>query len=292
MMNEPTTRVISHLPSFVYIGQAKRRVTLNGLQADIMEFKNIEEIQTGVVQHDFEICVAGEIVPGVLWTPERSTASSALIAMGHGGSQHKKSANIRARAIHYANNFAWATLAIDAPKHGDRIAQQEAEFERARTLARIQGKPIVPSMNVEEKIKYLDDLATQAIPEWRAALDIVCNSNIIEKDIPVAYCGVSQGSSIGIPLLATDKRFCCAVLGLAHLHPNHISLEIAAKKITIPLRFVFQWDDSIRDRNYGLSLFDAFGSREKSMHINSGGHTDIPALEADSWDQFFLTHLH
>jgi hypothetical protein len=136
-----------------------------------MEFKNIEEIQAGVVQHDFDIRVAGEMVPGVLWTPTRSTASLALIASGHGGSQHKKSTTIRTRAIRYAKNFAWATLAIDAPKHGDRIGSEEAEFERARTLARIQGKPIVPSMNIEEKIKYLDDLTAQAVPEWQAALD-------------------------------------------------------------------------------------------------------------------------
>lgn len=257
----------------------------------MMEFKNIEEIESGVVQHDFDICVAGEMVPGVLWTPEQSTASSALIAFGHGGSQHKKIESIRKRAIRYAKDFSWASLAIDAPKHGDRIGPKEAEFERARTLARMQGKPIVPSMNIEEKIKYLDDLTTQAVPEWQAALDNILASNIIGKHVPVAYCGVSQGSSIGIPLLATDKRFCCAVLGLAHLHPNHSSLELAAKKITIPLRFVFQWDDSIRDRNYGLALFDAFGSREKSMHINSGGHDEIPASETDSWDQFFLAYL-
>jgi hypothetical protein len=257
-----------------------------------MDFKNIEEADVGVLQQDFDISVAGEIVPCVLWIPEGSKDSSALIAMGHGGSQHKKSSNIRARAIRYAKDFAWTTLAIDAPQHGSRIEPQEAEFERARTLARIQGKPIVPPMSIEEKIKYLDDLATQAVQEWKAALDIVFESNIINKHIPAAYCGVSQGSSIGIPLLATDKRFCCAVLGLTHLHPDHTSLRLAAEKITIPLRFVLQWDDLIRDRNYGLALFDAFGSREKSMHINPGGHDEIPASETDSWDQFFIKHLH
>jgi hypothetical protein len=257
-----------------------------------MKLKNVEVIEAGVIQYDFEISIAGEIVPVVLWTPPQSTAPQALIAMGHGGSQHKKSASIRSRAMHYAKTYEWATLAIDAPKHGDRISPEEAEFDRAKTLARIQGKPIVQSLTIEEKIKYLDDLTTQAVPEWQAALDIVLESFIIGKHIPMAYWGVSQGSSIGIPLLAADKRFCCAVLGLTHLHPDHISLRKAAKKITIPLRFVFQWDDSIRDRNYGLTLFDTFGSQEKSMHINSGGHGEIPAAEVDSWDQFFLTHLH
>jgi hypothetical protein len=257
-----------------------------------MEFNSIKEIEAGVVQHDFAICVAGEMVPSVLWTPIESTSSLALIAIGHGGSQHKTSANIRSRAIRNAKDFTWATLAIDAPKHGNRVEPREAEVARARTMARIQGKPIAAAMTIEEKIKYLDDLTTQAVPEWQATLDTVFASNIIGNHVPVAYLGVSQGSSIGIPLLAADKRFCCAVLGLTHLNPNHTSLRLAAEKINIPLRFVFQWDDPIRDRNYGLALFDAFGSREKSMHINLGGHDEIPVSEVDSWNHFFHTHLH
>lgn len=256
-----------------------------------MEAKDVEEIESGVVQHNFEIAVAGEVVPCVLWTSGGHRTSTALIAMGHGGSQHKKSPNIRNRAIHYAKDFGWATLAIDAPNHGDRITPEEAEVERARTSARIRGTPIVKPMETEEKIKFLDDLGSQAVLEWQAALDSVLRSGHIDKSARLAYCGVSQGTSIGVPLLATDKRFCCAVLGLAHLHPRHINFELAAKNITIPLRFVFQWDDMIRDRNYGLALFDAFGSGQKAMHINSGGHDEIPASEEDSWDQFFHRYL-
>lgn len=256
-----------------------------------MEFKNIVEITPGVVQHEFAICVAGEIVPCILWTPEQNIFSSALIAMGHGGSQHKQSENIRARAIRYAKEFLWATLAIDAPKHGDRIDHKEAALEQAKTLARIQGKPNAPSLSVEEKIRHLDALVAQAVPEWQAVLDAVFDSGIISKRIPMAYLGVSQGSSIGIPLLAKDERFTCAVLGLAQLHPDHLQLRAAAQKIVIPLRFAFQWDDPIRERDYGLALFNAFGSREKSMHINPGGHLEIPASEVFSWDRFLTTHL-
>ena len=114
---------------------------------------------------------------------------------------------------------------------------------------------------------------------------------MIARTIPIGYWGVSQGSSIGIPLLAVDHRFTCAVLGLAHLHPNHNRLRVAAQHDTIPLRFAFQWDDPIRERAYGLALFDAFGSSEKSMHINLGGHAEIPAPEVASWDVFFQRYL-
>ena len=256
-----------------------------------MEFKSAEKIDKGITQHEFEICVAGETVPGILWTPVPSQAAASLIAMGHGGSQHKKSENIRTRALRYAKDFNWATLAIDAPKHGERISPEEAALEQAKTLARIQGKPGAPAMSIPEKIKYLDDLAAQAVPEWQAAIDFVLNSTIVPPGIPLAYWGISQGSSIGIPLLATDQRFTCAVLGLAQLHPEHTHLKVAAQKIRIPLHFAFQWDDPIRERAYGFALFEAFGSKKKSMHIHPGGHIEVPVAEVNSWDNFFLQHL-
>ena len=116
-------------------------------------------------------------------------------------------------------------------------------------------------------------------------------SNFSPSVDSVGYWGVSQGTWIGVPLLAEEKRFQCAVLGLAHLHPEHDTFRSAAKRITIPLRFSFQWDDPIRNREYGIALFNAFGSSEKSMHINPGGHTEIPPTEIESWDTFFQRHL-
>ena len=44
-------------------------------------------------------------------------------------------------------------------------------------------------------------------------------------------------------------------------------------------------------RDDGVALFNAFASREKSMHINPGGHIAIPAFESASWERFFLRHL-
>jgi hypothetical protein len=38
----------------------------------------------------------------------------------------------------------------------------------------------------------------------------------------------------------------------------------------------------------GIALFDAFASREKTMHINPGGHTSIPEFERESYERFFL----
>jgi hypothetical protein len=68
-------------------------------------------------------------------------------------------------------------------------------------------------------------------------------------------------------------------------------MEAAARKITIPVEFVFQWEDAVAPREHGIALFDAFASKEKTMHINPGGHMDIPPFESASWERFFVRHL-
>ena len=255
-----------------------------------MEVTQTTRLEHDVVQREFSIAVAGEAVPCVTWEPDSNVQPRGLIAMGHGGSQHKKTRDIRNRAIRYARNFGWASLALDAPKHGGRVSREEAEEERLKTQARVTGDTNAPSMNPQEKIRFLDTLAAQAVPEWQAALDTVLE-HLIPGVASMGYWGVSQGTWIGVPLLAVERRFRCAVLGLSQLHPDHVAFRSAAQRITIPHRFAFQWDDPIRTREYGIELFNAFRSTDKSMHINPGGHREIPATEAESWDDFFQQHL-
>ncbi len=249
------------------------------------------DLEHDVIQIDFRIDVAGQAVPCVVWKPAALITPRILIAMGHGGSSHKQAPVLRERAIRYARTFGWTSLAIDAPNHGERISSEQAEAERLTTERRLRGDGNAPSLSAAEKIAFLDRLAAQAVPEWQRALDVTftCFAPTVTS---LGYWGVSQGTWIGVPLLAEDTRFTCAVLGLAHLHPDHGAFRRAAERVRIPLRFAFQWNDPIRNRDYGIALFDAFGSAEKSMHINPGGHTDIPASEVQSWDAFFLHHLH
>ena len=69
----------------------------------------------GVTRRSFELRVAGEAVPAVIWAPEGVDTPRPLVLMGHGGSQHKKTPGITARARQYAQRHGYATLAIDAP---------------------------------------------------------------------------------------------------------------------------------------------------------------------------------
>lgn len=64
-----------------------------------------------------------------------------------------------------------------------------------------------------------------------------------------------------------------------------------APRVTIPLHLLLQWDDRGNDRQMALDLFDAFGSAEKTLQANMGGHTGFPADAADDASRFFLRHL-
>jgi hypothetical protein len=79
------------------------------------------------------------------------------------------------------------------------------------------------------------------------------------------------------------------------MSPRHRSLTLA--KIVSsdvdpqPAVFLLQWDDDLVPRDSGLALFDAFASRQKTLHANPGRHMGVPALELESSQHFFTRHL-
>src|ERR1044072_5558462 len=101
-------------------------------------------LENDLLQIEFRVEVAGEAVPCVIWKPSARLESRTLIALGHGGSQHKQTPSIRDRAIRYARSFGWTSLAIDAPKHGERITREAAEGESLRTECRLRGDVNAP----------------------------------------------------------------------------------------------------------------------------------------------------
>ncbi len=46
-----------------------------------------------------------------------------------------------------------------------------------------------------------------------------------------------------------------------------------------------------KDRQAALDLFGAFGSREKPLHADLGGHTGVPQFELGTEARFFARHL-
>ncbi|WP_194895082.1 dienelactone hydrolase family protein [Catenulispora pinisilvae] len=238
----------------------------------------LESVSEGVVERFF---TQGD-ARGVLWLPAKTSDASPLILLGHGGGQHKASEELVARAQRYVAEGGFAVAAIDLPGSGSHPHTEHGEELLAAIRQRAAaGDPHVPA----DVLRYNSELAAQAIPEWQATLDALMGLPEIAEQ--VGYWGVSLGTALGLRLLAAEPRITAAVLGLAH---GQALLDIAPT-IAIPIEFHLQWDDANVPRDAGLALFDAFGSAEKTLHANPGGHKETPRFEVDSSLRFFGRHL-
>jgi dienelactone hydrolase len=230
--------------------------------------------EEGVTERRFDLVVNGERVPAVLWTPAGAKGTRPLVLFGHGGSQDKRAANIVRMARELATECRYAALAIDGPGHGERVTPEQAEALRSDDAAR------------RAAVRRIDTTA-----EWKAALDAVQKLPEVGQG-PVGYWGVSMGTRLGVPLVAAEPRIKAAILGLFGLFPEGTAVKegfgAAARSIHVPLIFVFQWNDRLMTRESGMQLYDAFGSSDKAMHINPGGHVDIPVSERDTWKPFWV----
>ena len=235
----------------------------------------------------FAVEVEGERVPGVVWAPAGATDGRPLILMGHGCTQHKKVESLVVRARRYVTAYGFAVAAIDAPFHGERVTPAEAAAFREsveRFLA--EGRPAEARVARDQVTR-----AVKAVPEWRAALDALQQLAFVGRRAPVGYWGLSMGTSFGIPLVAAEPRIRCAVFGLSGLPADNDMLAQAAARVNVPIEFAMQADDEVIPPAAGLALFDALGSREKTLHLNAGGHLGIPSYERASWEEFYLRHL-
>ncbi|MGK5737919.1 dienelactone hydrolase family protein [Micromonospora sp. URMC 103] len=244
-----------------------------------MRFISEQRLDDGVLEREFTL---GEI-PGILWTPASASASTPapLILIGHPGGLHKMYPRLVARARHSAaDGFAAAT--IELPGGGDRPRFAAVEQARADLHRLLQaGEP------VDDEIvdRLVLPLVEKAVPEWQAALDALLS--LPEIGGPVGYSG--GVIAIGVRLAVVEPRISAAVLFAGSFVPRIMFEE--ARQVTIPLHVLLQWDDEGNDRQLALDLFDAFGSKEKTLHANMGGHTGVPQFAGDAAARFFTRHL-
>ncbi|WP_066301422.1 hypothetical protein [Arthrobacter luteolus] len=64
-----------------------------------------------------------------------------------------------------------------------------------------------------------------------------------------------------------------------------------ARQLTIPLHVLLRWDDERNDRQLALDLFDAFGSQEKTLQADMGGHRGVPQFAEEDAARIFVGHL-
>jgi dienelactone hydrolase len=237
-----------------------------------------QTVKNGILERDFTVAD----VPGVLWSPAPGDSRAPLVLMGHGGGNHKKSPAMSGRASRLVKGGGFHVAVLDAPGHGDRPRTAEDEREiSAMQQAMATGEPVGPLVT-----RYNAVLAEQAVPEWRAALDGLQQLAEIGADGPVGYLGLNMGTAIGVPLAAVEPRITAAVFGMFW-----DDLAETARQVTVPVQYCLQWDDEHIPRGSGLALFDAFGSKEKTLHANAGSHKEVPRFESADAVQFFLRHL-
>ena len=242
-----------------------------------MHFTSEQRLGDDVLEREFTL---GEI-PGILWTPVSASTPTPLILLGHPGGLRRMYPRLAGRARHaVADGYAAAT--IELPGSGDRPPSAAAEQARADLRRAIQaGEP------VDDEIvdRLILPLADKAVPEWRATLDALLSLPGISG--PVGFSGGVIG--IAVRLAVVEPRIAAAVLFAGSFVPRSMFDE--ARQVTIPLLVLLQWDDEGNDRQQALDLFDALGSKEKTLHANMGGHTGVPQFEGDDGSRFFARHL-
>ncbi|MGV9635083.1 alpha/beta hydrolase [Nocardia rhamnosiphila] len=242
-----------------------------------MQFTSEQRLDDGVLEREFTL---GEI-PGILWTPGSATGPAPLILVGHPGGLRMMHPRLVGRARHAAAE-GYAAATIELPGSGDRPRSAAAEQARADLRRALEaGEPV----GDEIVDRLVLPLVERAVPEWQAALDALLS--LPEIGGPVGYSG--GVISIGVRLAAVEPRISAALLFAGSFVPRSILEE--ARQVTIPLQVLLQWDDEHNDRQQALDLFDAFGSTEKTLHANMGGHTGVPQFEGDAGNRFFARHL-
>ncbi|MGW3346975.1 alpha/beta hydrolase [Nonomuraea rubra] len=243
-----------------------------------MRFTSEQRLDDGVVEREFTL---GEI-PGILWTPSSASAPVPLILLGHPPlGLRKMYPRLVARARQAAaDGFAAAT--VELPGSGDRPRLAGAEQAGADLRRALEAGEPVSDEIIDALVLPLVD---KAVPEWQAALDALLS--LPEIGGPVGYSG--GVISIGIRLAVVEPRIVAAGLFAGSFVPRTMFEE--ARQVTIPLHVLLQWDDEGNDRQAALDLFDAFGSKEKTLHANMGGHTGVPQFAGEDAAGFFARHL-
>ncbi|MFI9769631.1 dienelactone hydrolase family protein [Streptomyces sp. NPDC052415] len=238
-----------------------------------MQFTSEQRLDDGILEREFTL---GEI-PGTLWTP--GSAPAPLILMAHNNGLPKAQARLVARARHTAA-YGYAVASIDAAGCGDRPLSAADRQTRADLHRAMQaGKPLDDILE-----SLAGPMVDRAAPEWRTTLDALLA--LPEITGPVGYSG---WTALGIRLAVTEPRIAAANFFAGGYVPRAQREE--ARQVTVPLLLLLQWDDEGNPRQRALDLFDAFGTKEKTLHANTGGHLGTPWFELEDGGRFYDRHL-
>lgn len=243
-----------------------------------MHFLSQRRLDDALTERAFRL---GDLT-GILWTPS-SSDSAPLVLLGQPGGiglrRMRSRLEVRARSC-AAQGFA--SLAIELPGAGDRPRLPGAE-QAHRDLVRSLSDGERPSEDVIDRL--ILPLVDAAVPEWRLAIDEALALPEIGDRVAISGGVIA----VAVRLAATDPRIVAAALFAGSFVPRATMAE--ARGVTVPLHMLLQWDDEGNDRQSALDLFDAFGSAEKTLCANLGGHTGVPAFAGEEAARFLARHL-
>ena len=248
-----------------------------------MDWRDPPAVSMGVWERPFYVTHGDEKIPGILWMPEEPVGAVPLVLIGHGGKSEKRNVASLSIARRLVRRHGIAACAIDAIDHGER-------------------GPIVDTGDGPAQPEFValwrrSDTFERMNADWTATLDALLATGRFDPD-RIGYWGLSMGTMLGLPFVASEPRVSAAVLGACGLAgPGAIHGRFAdrhrldAPRVMCPVLFMVQWDDEIFDRDGALELFDAIGSRDKRMHVHPGNHGAFPLEAADATREFLAARL-
>ena len=215
----------------------------------------------------------GRRVPALVLTPEGAQDPRPVILLGHGAGGRKDEPQMLSIARWLVRREGWAVAIIDGPVHGERRPDGVENLSQQALQALLQPETF-------------EAMAA----DWQHTLDACAEPPDVGDQRP-AYLGFSMGTVLGVPTVAAEPRFRCAVFaigGIIQDGPN--LLREAAERIDRPVLMINQSDDEIFSRESTFRLYDAL-SGPKRLFFYPGGHSGVPREAMERVREFLHAHL-
>ncbi len=240
----------------------------------ILELGPIQTEKGVSTQHLWVAGFEGRRVPALVLTPEDASGQRPVVLLGHGVADSKDDPKMLSIARWLVRRERWAVVLIDGPVHGERRSGEGADVSQEGRVA--LGKP--------ETYEEMTD-------DWRRTLD-ACGELPDVGNQRAAYLGFSMGTLLGVPMVAAEPRFRCAVFAIGgtigERQPN--LLTRAAEQIERPVLLINQSEDASFSREAAFRLYDAM-SGPKRIFFYPGGHSAVPREAMDRAREFLRGHL-
>jgi len=229
----------------------------------------------------FNVSAGGRKVPVALWTPVHDMGPRPLVCIGHGGSAHKTAAQVTDIALPLVERHHFAVAVIDGPIHGERRGDWS------------DANPPV-GLHIRDEFLAHWQSGTSIDPmvaDWRGALDALVGLPDVAPEA-IGWYGLSMGTAYGLPLVAADRRFCCALLGMwGGDYVNSQRLMDDAPMVQCPVLFQQKWNDELFTREGQVALFDRLGAADKRLKVYMGPHAITAGEQSDDIIAFLVARV-